>query len=96
MKKDADADLATYKAQVITCKGKVADATKKQAAALANCKGVKYRVAQDTWNKWEDKVAKDKEKAAKVATDYAKVSAFATGGVANTRCEYPAKGKDGT
>lgn len=53
-------------------------------------------MAQDTYKTWKEKETKDKDTAAKIASEYATESKVPTDGSAGTRCEYPKKGDDGT
>lgn len=92
----ADKDVADFKGALVTAKGGVAKATAKVTAAVANCKGVKYKIAQTTYKEWDAQRVKNKETAAAVAAQYTKDSAAPTDGAAGTRCEYPAKAADGT
>lgn len=96
MKKACDADVTMYKAQKADATVKVTKCTAKVAMALANCKGVMYKVAQDTYKTWDAKKTSNKEKAADVAKAYTTESTAPTEGVANSRCEYPKPTDDGT
>lgn len=96
MKSSADGDVADFKKDLVAAKGTVAAANAKVTAAVANCKGVKYKIAQTTYKDWDTQRLKNKETAASVAAQYTKDSAAPTDGAAGTRCEYPAKAADGT
>lgn len=63
MKDAAEKDLTEIKEQVASLAEKVTACTDKQTAAVANCKGVKYKVAQDTYKKWNEQQTKNKETA---------------------------------
>lgn len=74
----------------------VVTATAKQAAALANCKGVKYRLAQTAYKEWKTKKDADDETATQVAAAWETESTPPKDGSENSRCEYPAEADDGT
>merc|ERR1711918_222525 len=58
--------------------------------------GVNYGKAQLVYKKWEDEKVANKDKSAKAADAYGKLTTVPTDGSAGTRCEYPAKAADGT
>lgn len=55
MHKAVLADQGIAKLAAEAAKNKVEACTKKVAAAVANCKGVKYALAQKTYNDWDSK-----------------------------------------
>lgn len=96
LKKACDADVTLYKGRVADATAKTAACTAKVAMALANCKGVMYKVAQETYKTWDAQKTRDLEVAANVQKEYAADANAPTGGLAGTRCEYPKLTDDGT
>lgn len=82
-------DAAAAAAKVEACK-------KKWAAAVANCKGVKYALAQKVYNEWDARETQNKLTYTKLAEEYAVKTKFPDDGSAGTRCEYPPLETDGT
>lgn len=96
LKTAADAELESCNQAFAEAKEDVVAATAKQAAALANCKGVKYRLAQEAYKSWKAKKDADDETATQVASEWATESAPPTDGVAGAICAYPPVATDGT
>lgn len=69
----------------------ITGATGSLKAAIAACKGMGFKKAQDAMKALIDKKKADDAAAAKVKTDYETKAAFATGGETNTLCTYPKK-----
>lgn len=92
----ADKDVLDFKGDVAKAKAEVTECEKKQAAAVARCKGIQYAKAQTVYKDWDTARVKNKETAAAVAAKYTTDSAAPTGGAIGSRCEKPAKAVDGT
>lgn len=96
MKTAADGEVTACNAAFEAAKTAVIAATAHQATALANCKGVKYRLAQEAYKAWKATKDANEETATQVAAAWETESTPPKDGVENSRCEYPAAADDGT